>query len=61
MTRPLPFALAFALGLAACQPADTPVGPEASEAPTGHILRAAWPVLPEAASRKACRTRIFIR
>jgi hypothetical protein len=33
MTRPLPFALAFALGLAACQPADTPVGPEASEAP----------------------------
>ena len=32
MTRPLPFALAFALGLAACQPADTPDGPEASGA-----------------------------
>ncbi len=31
MTRPLPFALAFAL--AACQPAETPAGPEASEAP----------------------------
>lgn len=32
MTR-LPLALAFALGLAACQQAETPVGTEASEGP----------------------------
>ena len=43
MTRPLPFALALALGLAACQPANTPVGPEASEAPGAVATSAALP------------------
>ena len=35
MTRTLPSALVLALGLAACEPAHTPSGPEASEAARG--------------------------
>jgi len=43
MTRAAPMALVLALGLAACEQADTPAGPEASEAPTAVEPSAATP------------------